>query len=403
MRNDLLGKKLFIIDYIRNFSPVPRHIISRHFNMNAATVGNIIERLINDGIVMETDITSTTGRNAGRPPVGLKLNPMAGYFVGIDMYDRKITCVLTDFECVPVCEHQDFFAQDVPASTILKTVERSIRTLLRKSGIPQKKLKGIGLGLPGRINLKTGIAIEYSRVRHWENIAFRAFLQKAFKVPVFTEHNSNTTALYTAWHNHRQVSGIVAAVLVRTGVSLGIVQNRQIINSSTYSAGELGHTVINFNGPLCRCGNKGCLEIYASGAALSHIVAETSKSNPQWVGISAMKEDTADADVLWELASAGDKLSQDLLETMLSHLCIGIDTVLKLYAPDVITINGIFHKAAPLLRSLIERFCSQPLRKQTLICIEPYDLKSGALGAALLAATYICNPVYRLPGQPLSK
>ncbi|NOU36307.1 MAG: ROK family protein [Kiritimatiellaceae bacterium] len=400
MRNGLIEKKLFIIDYIRRFSPVPRHIISQRFNMNPATVGNIMERLINDGLVMETPLTPLEERRtAGRPPVGLKINPLAGYFIGIDIYDRRLTALLTDFECTPVCEYQATFKQGASVDTILKTLEQSVRALLKISGKPKIKLKGIGLGLPGRINLTDGIAVEYSRIPNWKNIAVGPFLQKAFNTPVFIEHNSNTTALATAWLSYPHISGVVATVLVRTGVSLGIVQDRQIINSGRYSAGELGHTVINFNGPTCRCGNKGCLENYVSGAALSRIVLETAEKYPDWSASKVLKKNTIDADLIWELAAAGDQRSHDILETMFGHLCIGVDTVLKLYAPDVITINGIFHKAAPLLLSAIDRLCSHPLRKQTRICIEPYDLKNSALGAAILAATYTCNPVHNLPGR----
>ena len=203
-----------------------------------------------------------------------------------------------------------------------------------------------------------------------------------------------------AWKNSQDTSGIVAGILVRTGVSLGIVQNREIINSSTYSAGELGHTVINFNGPKCRCGNKGCLETYASGAALKRILSETTAKHPDWPGSAALKNGTLDSDLICELAASGDKLSRKILQTMFRHLCVGIDTVMKLYAPDIIVINGIFNRASALLMDAVNQYCSQSLQKQTQVIIEPYDSKSGALGAAFLAATYTCNPVYSIPGQP---
>lgn len=400
MSKGLIEKKLFIIDHIRKFSPVSRHIISRRFHMNQATVGNIINPLIKDGIVIESPILSTEERNIGRPPVGLRLNPNAGYFIGIDMYDRQLTAVLTDFECNPVCEYHNTFKKNDSSAVIIDTVKQSIDSLLNTSGKPKSKLKGIGIGLPGRINLKEGIAVEYHRIPNWGNLSFGPVLQKAYKTPVFVEHNSSMVSLAQAWKNSQDTSGIVAGILVRTGVSLGIVQNREIINSSTYSAGELGHTVINFNGPKCRCGNKGCLETYASGAALKRIVSETAEKHSDWPGSAALKNGTLDSDLICELAASGDKLSRKILQTMFRHLCVGIDTVMKLYAPDIIAINGIFNRASALLMDAVNQYCSQSLQKQTQVIIEPYDSKSGALGAAFLAATYTCNPVYSLPGQP---
>ena len=369
--------------------------------MNQATVGNIIGPLIKEGLIIESGTGNPEGRSTGRPPVGLRLNPKAGYFAGIDMYDRQLMAVLTDFECTPVCECQETFDKNASVEVILDTAKQAVESLLKLSGKPETKLKGIGIGLPGRINLKDGIAVEYHRIPNWKNIPFGPVLQKAFKIPVFVEHNSSTVALAQAWQNAQEASGVVAGILVRTGVSLGIVQNREIINSSTYSAGELGHTVINFNGSECRCGSKGCLEIYASGAALGRIVSETAAKHPDWPGAKALKNDILDSNLICELAAAGDKLSCNILHTMFRHLCIGIDTVMKLYAPDIITVNGIFNRASALLMDAINRYCSQSLQKQTQIIIEPYDLKNGALGAAFLAATYTCNPMHSLPGLPI--
>ena len=207
-------------------------------------------------------------------------------------------------------------------------------------------------------------------------------------------------ALTTAWHDDPKVSGVVATILVRNGVTLGIVQNREIITSNGYSAGELGHTSINFNGPECRCLRKGCLQMYASGMALTRIVKEMSINRYNWPGVDVFKKDRVDFELFFKLAQSGDQLSMEIIETMFKHLCIGIETVIKLYSPEVIIVSGIFNKAAPLLQKAIDRYTSQPLPKKIRIKIEPYELKTGAQGAALLAATNTSNPTFQLPGKP---
>ncbi len=363
--------------------------------MNRATVGNIVEALIKNGVVMELPVLQMNARPAGRPPIGLKLNPAAGCFIGVDMYDCRLTAVLTDFECHPVVEHLASFRRNASANVILKTVQQAVCALLEQSGKHKKKLGGIGLSLPGRINLKTGVTVEYYRIPHWQNIPFAESLSTTFKTPVFVEHNSSTVALAEAWNNHPQASGVVASILIRTGVSFGIVQNREIINSGTYSAGELGHTVINFQGPLCRCGRKGCLETYVSGAALARITEEKASENPGWPGAKAL-QNSFDADLICGLAESGDPISRDILRTMFRHLCIGLDTIMCLYAPDIITIDGIFNKAAHLLHEAIEMHCMPSLLINTKICIAHYDNKTGAVGAALLAASRVCNPLHHL-------
>jgi predicted NBD/HSP70 family sugar kinase len=395
MKKGLIEKNLFIIDYIRKFQPVARHVISNEFNMNRATVGNIVEALINSGFIMELPSLKPAKRNAGRPPIGLKLNPSAGNFIGVDIYDCQLTAVLTDFECRPVAEYDTSFHKEASAETILNTVQEAIETLAGPVG-KRKKLKGIGLGLPGQISLKEGIAVEYSRIPNWQNIPFGTVLQTVFKTPVLVEHNSSTVALAEAWNNHPQTAGIVTAILIRTGVSFGIIQNREIINSGTYSAGELGHTVINFDGPPCRCGRKGCLETYVSGTALTRIVEEETEKNPAWPGSAALKNGTVNADLICQLVESGDTLSISILSGMFRYLSIGLDTIMCLYAPDIITIDGIFNRAEPLLREVIKTHCKHPLLPETQIYIAPYDSKSGAIGAALHAASHVCNPLHHL-------
>jgi predicted NBD/HSP70 family sugar kinase len=397
MKKGLLEKKIFLIDHIRKFQPVSRHIISDRFNMNRATTGNIVESLIQNGFVIETStLDPSVERSAGRPPVGLKLNPDAGYFIGLDIYDQRLTAVWTDFECHPLFEQQATFRKNATPEMILDATRQAIQSLMDMAGARKKKLLAIGISLPGIINLRDGIAMEYHRIPNWRNIPFAASIHKVFKKPVFIDHNSNTVALAQAWKNPSPTSEVVAAILIRTGVSFGIVQNREIIRAGTYSAGELGHTVINFDGLLCHCGRKGCLETYASGAALIRIINEKSAENPNWPGARAGQDITAAADLICQLAESGEALSLDILKTMFRYLCVGIDTIMSLYAPDIVTIDGIFNRAAPLLQETIKKHCLHSRLSETEIRISPYDQKTAAIGASLLAASRICNPVHYL-------
>lgn len=397
MKKGLLEKKFFIIDHIRKFQPVSRHTISDKFNMNRATVGNIVETLINGGFVLEIkDDATHHDRSAGRPPIGLKLNPDAGYFIGLDLYDRHLTAVWTDFECRPLFERHISIRKNATPQVILDTTKQAVDSLLEQSGKNRKKLLAVGMSLPGIVNLREGIAVEYPRLPLWKDIPFASSIGQHCKKPVFADHNSNAVALAEAWRSPAGGSGIVASILIRTGISFGIAQNREIIRAGTYSAGELGHTVINFDGPACWCGRSGCLETYVSGAALSKIINEKAALHPDWPGAKIYQDSVVAADEICSLAESGDKLSQEILEVMFRHLCIGIDAVMSLYAPDVITIDGIFNKAATLLYKSIRKYCLHARLNETVICIAPYDQKTAAVGAALLAASRICNPIHQI-------
>ena len=125
-------------------------------------------------------------------------------------------------------------------------------------------------------------------------------------------------------------------------------------------------------------------------------VEQQAQATPDWPGAEAIKTPQVDADHICRLAMDGDKHSLQILSELFKNLCIGIDTVASLHAPDIITVNGIFNLAEPLLRDAIDQYC-HGVRPETVISINPYNDRQGAIGAALLTASRIYNPVHQLP------
>jgi predicted NBD/HSP70 family sugar kinase len=277
----------------------------------------------------------------------------------------------------------------------------AIQTLTGDGRRDPDSLRGIGLGLPGLVDRDSGTALSYRPIRRWKDVPVRDILEGALGVPVSVEHNSNTMALGEACLGDAADFDHVVSVLIRTGVSIGEAQHRDICRHSPVGAGELGHTVVNVRGPACWCGTRGCLEAYASGWALQKRLRRYLRTHEQWTGRQAFSDDgSLDATALCRLAMEGDAKAEASIREVFHYLGIGINTVVRLLAPDAVIINGPFNVAAPIIReeilAVLQRPLEHPLRLPDVI-VSQQDDRIGAVGAALMAASHYCNPIHRVP------
>jgi len=400
MAKGILQLRDFIVDYVRRNQPVSRLGIAREFEMYASTVGNIVEGLLEDGLLIETDECRETP-SAGRPPRFLRVNPGSGQFLGIDVYRRQLTAVLTDFSGNLRGDTSVSFPARADRRLVIGAMISASQRLLTAEGASPDSLKGIGVGLPGLVDREAGVALSYRPIRRWQDVPVRDILESTLWVPASVEHNSNTMALGEACFGDAAPYDHVVSVLLRTGVSLGEAQHRDIPRTSPIGAGELGHTIINVRGPRCWCGTRGCLEAYASGWALRKRLWRHLRHHPDWPGRDAFDEQGVfDPAVICELARNGDPKSEESLRNVFHYLAIGVNTIARLIAPDAVVINGSFNAAGDLIReeilAVLNRPLDHPLRIPQVIVSSQGD-RMGALGAALMAASRFCNPVHRIP------
>ena len=262
-------------------------------------------------------------------------------------------------------------------------------------------LRGIGAGLPGLVDREAGRALSYRPIRNWHDVAVQEILEKTFEVPVAVEHNGNTMALGEACFGAAAGHDHVVAVLLRTGVSIGEARHREILRFSSAGSGELGHTIIDENGPRCWCGARGCLEAFASGWALRDYLWDYLRDHPAWPGRAAFSADDGfDPAALCRLAVAGDTKAEASLRDVFHYLGLGIQTVARLLAPAAVVISGPFHAAEALIREEVLRVLALPKAhppRQPEIIVSREGDRMGAAGAALLAAARFCNPILRMP------
>ncbi|MDY6863621.1 MAG: ROK family protein [Thermodesulfobacteriota bacterium] len=257
----------------------------------------------------------------------------------------------------------------------------------RKSG----KITAIGFGIPGALKLKEGIVTYSPHLPDWKNFPVKEYLKKDLNLPIVIENDANTAAMGEKWQGAGQGFSNLCCLTLGTGIGGGIILDNKIWRGSQGFAGEVGHMTIKYDGILCPCGNRGCLEAYASGSAIKRIAAEKLKNR----GDSILKKpflqnnDFINPEVVYHAAQNDDKTAIDIFREMGRYLGIGIVNITNLLNLDLMIIGGkvgaaweFFYPA--LSKELNSWPYTKAIRHVKIVPSQCGD-NAGILGAAYLA------------------
>ncbi len=218
----------------------------------------------------------------------------------------------------------------------------AIRELLSTLRVAQEEIIAIGVGGPGPLNCKTGVII-HAPMMNWHNFPLAARLQEDFKVPVFLDNDGNLGALAEQRCGVAKGMESVGYMTVSTGIGGGLVFDGEIYHGYRDGAGEFGHLSINPEGPRCPCGSYGCLELYASGTAVSRQLREDFLK-----GIKSSAFEISTEPGCRELAIAaeqGDLYALEKLRELGYHLGLGISNIFNLLNLQILVLGGGVTKA----------------------------------------------------------
>lgn len=405
-----LDRGRLLVDFLRRRGSASRIELARAFGMNPSTISVTVSSLLEGGMVRELPSGAERARaGTGRPEVGLEVRPEATHLLGLEFDREQLNAVITDLVGTVVHRTSADLRRADDADACLKTLIRTARRLVHRAAEAGRPVEGVGVGAPGRVDFRWGTASGYPGIAGWDEVPVRRRLSEALDLPVYVDNNANCFALGEAWHAEHWPFRRVAVVLMRTGVGLGLAEERRLPLRAMRSAGELGHTVIRAGGTPCACGRRGCLEATASGAALRRRVVEHAAGDPSWW--DALKREWLQADEapggvgvesLCRAAEAGEPFLEEVLRTMFADLACATENAVRLYAPDLIVIQGRFN--GPLMASMLqdaeaeEADRSAPCRR--IVSSHPESI--GATGAALLAAERLYAPLPEPESLPAS-
>jgi glucokinase len=271
----------------------------------------------------------------------------------------------------------------------LAAVREAIDAIL-KTGCEQKA-RAIGISVPGWVDWKTGTLLNAANLPCWKDFPVAREIQEHHRLPVRVANDAKAAALAEAvWGAGRGYRNMFYVTL-GTGAGTGHVVDAKIYMGRRGPGGEGGHTTIDFHGPLCGCGKRGCAELYVSGPAIARNARERlgkeGNSSPM-VKFAGGDAANVTAETVVKAAATGDALAREVLAEMAEHLAIWFGNIIDLLEPEVIVIGGgLAEVAMPLLpeiRRHLDRWACSPGHQQTAIVKAFYGAESALVGAAAL-------------------
>ncbi len=300
--------------------------ITRETGLAAGTVSTIVRELAAAGVV-------STVAGSGRRGTTVRLARGAGLVAGVDFGHSHVAVALAEMSGAVLAEERRPLSPGHRHTEGLETARSMLQNLLDSLGAEHPDVRNIGMGLPAP--LSNNIVMSSAILPGWVGVNARDEACRTLGAEVLIENDANLGALAEHRHGHGRGHPNVVFVKVSSGVGAGLILDNQLFRGAAGTSGEIGHLTLDDQGPLCRCGSRGCLEAYAAtGTALA-----------------MMAEQMPDAgiDAIIEAAQQGNVSALRVFEDAGLHLGWGLATVTNLLNPDVILVGGDMSHAGELL------------------------------------------------------
>jgi predicted NBD/HSP70 family sugar kinase len=347
-----------VLNLIRRHQPISRADLARHSGLQRSTVSAITEQLIGERWVTEGAIGHTP---RGRKPRFLNLNEQRVGIIGINIRPAVTTLALANLDAQFLAQESLTTPRD-PEQFIAELRSR-LRNLIETH--PDTSYEGIGMSLPGRIDLASQRLV-FAPNLGWTDVDLKSPIESATGLPVELENAANACALAEVWFG-RHADGVrnLVAVTVAEGIGSGVILNGQLVRGSTGVAGEFGHVTLVEDGLECRCGNRGCWEVYASNSAAVRYYAESGSRSRRG---RAEGEAAPTFDDVLRLTEQGHPRALEALDRMAHYIGVGLALLVTGLSPDVVVVVGevtrLWNRVGPLVEATVKRrtFTHAPTR-----------------------------------------
>lgn len=338
--------RLLILNCVRvsgPVTPVTRVAVAHRTGLSRTTVSSIVDELLADNLLIEgraIEAAPTGGRRATE----LHFNADAGYVIGVDLGRSHLTLLLTNLAGNIVARHSGPFDAARGPDKCLQEVIARLMEFTAEHHIGWHQIIGVGLGIPGPMDAASRMLVRPPRMPGWDHFDIQTVMERGCKVPIYLDNDANMGARGERQYGAARHVENMAYVKVATGIGCGLIVKGDIYRGSGGTAGELGHVTIDDNGPVCDCGNRGCLEVVAGAAALTHAAAAGElRRTAETLGRPLDVADVVQA------ALAGDQVARAAIERAGYHIGIALAGLVNIFNPSLILLDGSMSRAGELL------------------------------------------------------
>ncbi|MBF4692162.1 ROK family transcriptional regulator [Fusibacter ferrireducens] len=371
-----------ILKVVLEKGTISRADIAKILNLTPATVSSNINNLIQDGIVHEVGIGTSSG---GRKPVMIELNENGKLFIGVDIHKDGVEAAIVNLAGKILArserqfsDHGNKFEDDVV------TCIDDVRELL-----PDLKLDGIGIGMHGIVDTNQNISV-YAPAMSRRNIALKDYIEKKESLPVFIDNDANAMAIGESWFG--QAKGVRNYIFLNVGrgIGSGIVINGELFHGNRYAAGEIGHIRVVESGMRCVCGKYGCLDTVATEYSIIKTIINSIHTGVSSSITELSKGDlsTIDLNMLKEAAQLGDKCVLEALDKMGRYIGVAVSYAINMMNPGMIVFGGSMSVLGEYIiesiRSTAINLSLEECADGVFIVISSLRDNAGVVGAASL-------------------
>lgn len=347
--------KLKILDLIRNKGLITKQQIAKELGINITTISDLVNQFKDKNrIIKEAGDGSSSG---GRKPKVYAINSELGYIVGIDVGGTNTRGILTDLSGNLIHYLKIKTKAREGKDAVLVRVISVVNELITLAKIPREKLFGIGMSISGIINSYEGISIFCPNIPGWENFPIKQIMEKEFNIPVCIDDSVRCAAVAEKRFGIAKDHDNFIFISIGKGIGMGAFIDGKIYRGSMGLAGELGHITVSEDGPLCNCGNKGCLEAIASGPGILKRAQEGIKNG---IVTSISKEinnnfEKLSVEIISRAANEGDKFAYYLINRTGEYIGIAIAAALNLFGSDLVVLWGGILECGDIILDAIKR------------------------------------------------
>lgn len=356
-----------ILETILREGSVSRADLSKQLGLTKATISSQVQAMLTEGLVEETGSLETS---KGRRPIMLKFRGGHAHVLSFDIGLTHINLLLSDLLGQHCYSRQ---LQWEPQGTqLLPLLCTMIEDILEHPRQSSQNIIGISLGIHGVVHHNEILFTPYYDLEH---APLKASLEQRFSLPVFIENEANLSALGEKTFAFG-VSNLVN-ISVHSGIGLGIIMNGRLYTGADGFAGEFGHTIVEANGKLCPCGNRGCFEQYASETAILRKYNQLKNTHNATIDHLARDYQNREGAALFAI--------QDFV----SYMAMGINNIVNIFNPQLIVINSTITSYLPDVTGCIRKKLTNPMSRQCRIV--PSTLQDTA---TLLGGVCLCSSQY---------
>ena len=389
MRN---ANALSILDYLRTNGMCTRREIQSGTGLSWAAVSTITSELLAQDILVEKEPTE---RASGRTPTLLDFNSRKNMSIGAEINAEGLTVVLLDIRG-NVLDAKEEILEQAEKNATLNQMTRMTEEMLRRNNLQKTQLLGIGVSVQGSVDKQGAVSLYNHYIKDWRDVPLKDLFEDYFGVPVRVMHDPFCIALAEEWEKEYLRNDDFVLIRLGYGIGMSYMHDGRPLQGHEGTAGELGHMVVDADGEICTCGNRGCLEAYCSIRGIARRIYEATVPE-------AARADKPfyDNDITYlknllnraaDMANRGNKIMQKIFDDAGRYMGVGVANLINLLNPRYVILTGEILDASDRMLKQTKEYA-----KKNAWHISSFDIivsKESRRRASMGAALHFINEAF---------